>query len=194
MNKLVVLALALVLIPAMSHGQQIITDKTQRGSEEISEYYKPEDVKLAMIVIAIAVVSIFLYLGRDIILRRKSEYEKKEYESKKDRDYEKYHSEWTGYDEDFFGAKKSKEAREFQKMMHDSALPNYYAALETTIDSTQEEIKAKFRQLAKENHPDKSKDEKSAERFAEITEAYEVLSNEETKKDYDKYYKASFGG
>jgi len=186
--------LVLVLIPAVSHEQQIITDKPQRGSEEISEYYKPEDVKIAMIIIAVAVVSIFLYLGRDIILRRKSEYEKKEYQSKKDRDYEKYHSEWTGYDEDFFGAKKSNEAKEFQKMMHDSVLPNYYASLETTIDATPEEIKSKFRQLAKENHPDKSKDEKSAERFAEITKAYEVLSNEVARKEYDKYYKAVFGG
>ncbi|NDB46582.1 MAG: J domain-containing protein [Nitrososphaeria archaeon] len=194
MRRLAILALALVLIPAICYGQQITPDKTQRGSEEISEYYKPEDVKIAMIVIAIAVISIFLYLGRDIILRRKSEYEKKEYQSKKDRDYEKYHSEWTGYDEDFFGAKKSKEAKEFQKMIHDSALPNYYAVLETTIDATPEEIKAKFRRLAKENHPDKSKDEKSTEKFAEITKAYEVLSNEETRKEYDKYYKASFGG
>jgi DnaJ-class molecular chaperone len=61
------------------------------------------------------------------------------------------------------------------------------------MEATQEEIKAKFRQLAKEYHPDKSKDEKSAEKFAEINKAYEVLSDEEVRKDYDKYFKASFG-
>ena len=193
MNKLALLAFVLILTPVISYGQQIIDDKTKRGSEEISEYYKPEDVKLAMIFIAAAVVAIFLYLGRDMILRRKSDYEKKEFESKKNRDYEKYHSEWTGYDEDFFGAKKSKESQEFRKMMQDSALPNYYAMLELTMDATTDEIKTKFRQLAKKNHPDRSKDENTIKRFAEITKAYEVLSNEETRKDYDKYYKASFG-
>jgi molecular chaperone DnaJ len=186
--------LILILVPVAAHGQQIITEKTQRGSEEISEYYNPEDVKMAMIGIAIAVIAIFLYLGRDIILRRKSDYEKKEFESKKNRDYEKYHSEWTGYDEDFFGTKKTKESQEFRKMMQDSALPNYYATLDLTMDATPEQIKTKFRQLAKENHPDRSKDKDSSERFAEITKAYEILSNEETRKDYDKYYKASFGG
>ena len=108
--------------------------------------------------------------------------------------WRKYHSEWTGYDEDFFGTKKSKESQEFSKMMQDSSLPNYYATLEIAADATSEEIKTKFRQLAKENHPDRSKDDNTVKRFAEITKAYEVLSNEESRKDYDKYYKASFGG
>ncbi|MEM2160247.1 MAG: DnaJ domain-containing protein [Candidatus Nitrosotenuis sp.] len=190
MRYLVLIAL-LILVPALSYGQQIITEK--RGSEEISEYYNPSDVRLAMIGIAVAVIILFLYLARDIILRRKSEYEKKEFDSKKNRDYEKYHSEWNRDDEDFFGAKKSKEAQEFHKMMQNSALPNYYGILEVPTDATPEEIKAKFRQLAKEHHPDRAKDKTSSERFAEITEAYEVLSNEESRKEYDKYYKASFG-
>ncbi|HIH45961.1 MAG TPA: DnaJ domain-containing protein, partial [Candidatus Nitrosotenuis sp.] len=162
-------------------------------SDEISEYYNPEDVKLAMTILAVIVVILFLYLARDTILRRKTEYEKKEYESKKNRDFEKYHSEWTSYDEDFFGQKKSKEAQEFRKMMQDSNLPNYYATLGVNTDATHEQIKAKYRQLVKEYHPDRTKDEKSAEIFSEITKAYEVLSDEETRKDYDKYYKASFG-
>ncbi|WP_100182226.1 DnaJ domain-containing protein [Candidatus Nitrosotenuis aquarius] len=192
MSKLALLALALVLVPVSVYGQ-VIMEKPQRGSEEISEYYNPEDVRLAMIGIAIAVIILFLYLARDIILRRKSDYEKKEFDSKKNRDYEKYHSEWNRDDEDYFGERKSKEAQEFRKMMQDSALPNYYRVLGVSMEATQEEIKAKFRQLAKEYHPDKSKDEKSAELFAEINKAYEVLSDEETRKDYDKYYKASFG-
>lgn len=191
--KLVWLVLALVLIPAVSFGQQMILEKPQRGSEEISEYYNPEDVRLFMIGMAIAVIALFLYLARDIILRKKSDYEKKDFDSKKNRDYEKYHSEWNRDDEDYFGEKKSKEAQEFRKMMQDSALPNYYGVLGIPMEATPEEIKAKFRQLAKEYHPDKSKDEKSAEKFAEINKAYEVLSDEETRKDYDKYFKASFG-
>ena len=187
------LILALIVIPMISYGQTpAILEK--RGSEEISEYYNPEDVKFAMIVIAVAVIILFLYLARDVILRRKSEYEKKEYESKKNRDYEKYHSEWNAEDEDFFGErKKSKESQEFRKMVQDSSLPNYYAILGIPNDATQEQIKTKFRQLAKEHHPDRTKNEKSAERFAEINEAYDVLSDIETRAEYDKYFKASFG-
>lgn len=186
------LILALIVMPMISYGQTPILEK--RGSEEISEYYNPEDVKLAMIGIAIAVIILFLYLARDVILRRKSEYEKKEYESKKNRDYEKYHSEWNAEDEDFFGErKKSKESQEFRKMVQDSSLPNYYAILGIPNDATQEQIKIKFRQLAKEHHPDRTKNEKSAERFAEINEAYDVLSDIETRAEYDKYFKASFG-
>lgn len=186
--------LALLLIPILSYGQQPTILEKPRGSEEISEYYNPEDVKLAMIGIAVAVVILFLYLARDTILRKKSEYEKKEFESKKDRDYEKYHSEWNTEDEDFFGErKKSKESQEFRKMMQDSSLPNYYHILGVSQDATQEEIKSKFRQLAKEHHPDRTKDQGSAERFAEINEAYDTLSDAETRAEYDKYYKASFG-
>ena len=195
MARLTLLALVLLLIPILSYGQQpTILEKPTRGSEEIFEYYDPETVKTAMVVIAIAVVILFLYLARDVILRRKSDYEKKEYDSKKNRDYEKYHSEWNTEDEDFFGErKKSKEAQEFRKMAQDSALPNYYATLGVSMDATQDEIKARFRELVKEHHPDKTKDEKSAKIFAEITEAYEALSSEETRKEYDKYFKASFG-
>ena len=189
-----VMLLLLPLFGVAFAQQQIIVDKTQRGSEEISEYYNPNDVRLAMIVMAAVVIALFLYLARDIILRKKTDYEKKEFDSKKDRDYEKYHSEWNADDEDFFGEKKkSKESQEFRKMMQDSALPNYYGMLGVSEGATQEEIKAKFRQLAKEYHPDKTKDESSAEKFAEINKAYEVLSDEETRKEYDKYFRASFG-
>lgn len=194
MSKVIpVLFLVLISIIGTSHAQQVILEKPQRGSEEISEYYNPEDVRLAMIVMAAIVISLFLYLARDVILRRKTEYEKKEFDSKKNRDYEKYHSEWNADDEDFFGErKKSKESQEFRKMMQESSLPNYYATLGIPQDASQEEIKSRFRQLAKEHHPDKTKDEKSAEIFSEINKAYEVLSDEETRKEYDKYFKASF--
>ncbi len=40
------------------------------------------------------VVGIFLYLARNIIRRKKTVYDKKEFLSQKDRDYEKYHSDW----------------------------------------------------------------------------------------------------
>lgn len=181
-----------VSIIGFADGQQPTILETPRGSEEISEYYNVGDVRLAMIIIAAAVVILFLYLARDIVFRRRTEYEKKDFESKKNRDYEKYHSEWNADDEDFFGEKKqSKEAKEFQKMLQESKFPNYYATLGVSNDATQDEIKAKFRQLVKEHHPDKTKDEKTATVLAEVTSAYEVLSDVEKRSIYDKYLKAS---
>lgn len=76
MKWLGIFIVILILVPTISFGQQIISEK-QRGSEEISEYYNPEDVKLAMMILAVIVVVLFLYLARDTILRRKTEYEKK---------------------------------------------------------------------------------------------------------------------
>jgi molecular chaperone DnaJ len=54
---------------------------------------------------AIAVIAIFLFLARDIILRRKTSYDKEDLESKKDRTYEKYHSDW-GEDYEEVGKRK----------------------------------------------------------------------------------------
>ncbi|MGI0003926.1 MAG: DnaJ domain-containing protein [Candidatus Nitrosotenuis sp.] len=168
----------------------VITEQ-KRGSEEISEYYNVSDVRLAMIIIAAAVVILFLYLARDVILRRKTGYEKIDLESKKNRDYEKYHSEWNADDADFFGDKKSAEKDEFREMVRDSKLPNYYSILGVPSDATKQEIKTKFRHLVKEHHPDKTKDEKTTEILAEINKAYEVLSDDEKRKTYDKYFKVS---
>jgi molecular chaperone DnaJ len=175
-------------------AQQPPTIIENRGSQEIFEYYNPTDVHLAMAIIAAALVGVFLYLARDIILRKKTEYEKKEFASKRNRDYEKYHSEWTTDSDDIFEEKKeSAEAKEFRKMLQDSKFPNYYAVLGVLPDASPSEIKTKYRQLVKEHHPDKTKDEKTAEILAEITKAYDVLSDEEKRKIYDKYYKASIG-
>lgn len=164
-----------------------------RGSEEISEYYSVKDVRIALIIMAIAVVGLFLYLARDIILRRKTGYEEKDLDSKRNRDYEKYHSPWNEDEDDFIHPRKSKEAEEFRKQVQESSLPDYYAMLGVPKDADQKEIKTRFRQLVKELHPDKSKDEKTAERFAEISKAYDILSDAEKRKTYDAYYKASVG-
>jgi len=177
---------------ATAQQPQVVIEN--RGSQEIFEYYNPNEVHLTMAIIAAALVGVFLYLARDIILRKKTEYEKKEFASKQDRDYEKYHSEWTTDNDDIFEEKKeTAEAKEFRKMLQDSKFPNYYAVLGVLPDASPDEIKAKYRKLVKEHHPDKTKDEKTAEVLAEITKAYDVLSDEEKKKIYDKYYKASIG-
>ncbi|TBR08869.1 MAG: J domain-containing protein [Candidatus Nitrosotenuis sp.] len=173
-------------------AQQQDSPQTTRGSEEISEYYSVKDVRLALVIMAVAVVGLFLYLARDIILRRKTGYEEKDLDSKRNRDYEKYHSPWNEDEDDFIhSSKKSKDAEEFRKQVQESKLPNYYDMLGVPNDADQKQIKSRFRQLVKELHPDKSRDEKTAERLAEISKAYKILSDAEKRKTYDAYYKAS---
>jgi len=137
---------------------------------------------------AIAVIAIFLFLARDIILRRKTSYDKEDLESKKDRTYEKYHSDW-GDDYEELGKRKfSKEDKEFSDAARNNELPNYYEILGIPRDATQGEIKKKFRELAKKTHPDKTKED-SEEEMVELNKAYEVLSDEESREKYDKYLK-----
>lgn len=65
-------------------------------------------------------------------------------------------------------------------------MPNYYEILEVSAEATQDEIKKSFRHLALKYHPDKNKNsEESKQRFMKIVEAYEVLSNDQTRKNYD---------
>jgi curved DNA-binding protein len=64
---------------------------------------------------------------------------------------------------------------------------DYYKILGVDKNATSEEIKKAYRQLAKKYHPDKNPGDKSAEeKFKEITEANEVLSDPEKRKKYDQ--------
>ena len=137
---------------------------------------------------SIAVIAIFLFLARDVILRKKTTYDKQEHESKKDRTYEKYHSNW-GEDYEEIGKRgNSKQEREFRDQVENNDLPNYYEILGVKINSTPEEIKKNFRELAKKTHPDKTK-ENSEQEMIKINKAYEILSDVESKEKYDKYMK-----
>lgn len=75
---------------------------------------------------------------------------------------------------------------------------DYYKTLGVDKKATEKEIKAAYRKLAKENHPDVKKDDKNAEkRFREINEAYEVLSDAEKRQKYDQlgqYWNQPRGG
>jgi len=62
---------------------------------------------------------------------------------------------------------------------------DYYAALGVRRDASQEEIKKAYRRLARELHPDVNPDVQTQERFKEITQAYEVLSDPEKRQMYD---------
>ena len=150
-------------------------------------YITQEDLVLTFVFASIIVVGIFVYLARKIILRKRSKYDELNLDSKKDRDYEKYYSDWSNEE---FGTRKnaSINQKEFDEMLKNKTLPNYYEVLGITQSATSNEIKEKFRLLAKEWHPDKRKDS-SDEKMSEINNAYEVLSNPELRDKYDKYFK-----
>jgi curved DNA-binding protein len=64
---------------------------------------------------------------------------------------------------------------------------DYYATLGVSRDATADQIKSAFRKLARQYHPDVAKDKKSAEeKFKEINEANEVLSDPVKRKNYDE--------
>ena len=63
---------------------------------------------------------------------------------------------------------------------------DYYKILEVSENADILKIKKKYRKLAMKYHPDRNAgDERAAKKFREITEAYEVLSNEKKRKEYD---------
>jgi molecular chaperone DnaJ len=64
---------------------------------------------------------------------------------------------------------------------------NYYELLGLKPGASEQEIKKAFRRLARELHPDVSDHPDAEVRFREVSEAYEVLSNSETRELYDRY-------
>jgi molecular chaperone DnaJ len=73
---------------------------------------------------------------------------------------------------------------------------DFYAVLGVPASASQDEIKKQYRKLASKHHPDKNQsDAKAAERFKEISEAYQVLGDAEKRKQYDDMRRlGAFGG
>ena len=157
-------------------------------SSIVDEYYISQDNLILIFTLAsVGVVGIFVYLARNIILRRKTKYDEADLASKKDRDYEKYHSDWA--EEEIFGSRKSSiNTDELHEMYNSKSLPNYYFILGLLDDASDIDIKNQYRKLAKQYHPDKNKDS-SEEKMTVINKAYEVLSDKKLKEEYDKLHK-----
>jgi molecular chaperone DnaJ len=64
---------------------------------------------------------------------------------------------------------------------------DYYEVLGLPRDASTEDIKKAFRKLAFQYHPDRNHDNGAAEKFKEINEAYEVLSDTDKRAAYDRY-------
>ncbi|HLB12759.1 MAG TPA: molecular chaperone DnaJ, partial [Dehalococcoidia bacterium] len=78
-----------------------------------------------------------------------------------------------------------------------AAKRDYYEVLGISRSATDEEVKKAFRKLAHQFHPDLNKNHDAEERFKEVNEAYEVLSDPDKRSNYDRFGHAGpqgFGG
>ena len=74
-----------------------------------------------------------------------------------------------------------------------AAKRDYYEILGVTRSASAAEVKRAFRKLAFQYHPDHNRDDGAAERFKEINEAYEVLSDPDRRETYDRFGHAGDG-
>ncbi len=137
----------------------------------------------------VVIVSIVIFLARGSIFRKKTEYDSGDWASKKNRDYEKYHSDWMNDEINFErDGKKKLSDEEFRKSLLANNLPDYYMILEIEKDANQDEIKNQYRRLAKKWHPDRDKTHNAENKMTQINMAYEVLSDQKRRKMYDQYF------
>lgn len=75
-----------------------------------------------------------------------------------------------------------------------AAEKDFYKLLGVDKNATPVEIKKAYRKLALEYHPDRNKSKDAAEKFKEISKAYEILSNPQKRQTYDQFGAAAFDG
>jgi molecular chaperone DnaJ len=155
------------------------------GDSSISE----SDQLLIFSTAVIVIIGTIIFLARHSIFRKKTEYDTGEWQSKKNRDYEKYHSDWMSDEVNFEREGKEKLTDdEFRKSLSANNLPDYYEILQVNMNTSQDEIKNQYRILAKKWHPDREKSLDAEKKMAQINMAYEVLSNLKRRKMYDQYF------
>ena len=166
-------------------GHNVNPMKVSNGANSLSE----SDQITIFAIAAIIILGVLVFLARGSFTRKKTEYDIGEWESKKNRDYEKYHSEWMNDEVSFERTGKDKLSDdEFRKSLLSENLPDYYAILQVSKDASQDEIKKQFRLLAKKWHPDKKQSNDAEEKMAQINMAYEVLSDHKRRKMYDQHF------
>jgi len=166
-------------------GHNVNPMKVSNGVNNLSE----SDQITIFAIAAIIIIGVLVFLARGSFTRKKTEYDVGEWESKKNRDYEKYHSEWMSDEISFERTGKDKLSdEEFRKSLLNENLPDYYAILQVSKDASQDEIKKQFRLLAKKWHPDKKQSNDAEEKMAQINMSYEVLSDHKRRKMYDQHF------
>ena len=166
-------------------GHNVNPMKVDSGIESLTE----SDQITIFAIAAIIIIGALIFLARGSFIRKKTEYDIGEWESKKNRDYEKYHSEWMSDEISFERTGKDKLSdEEFRKSLLNENLPDYYAILQVSKNASQDEIKKQFRLLAKKWHPDKKQSNDAEEKMAQINMAYEVLSDHKRRKMYDQHF------
>ena len=72
-------------------------------------------------------------------------------------------------------------------------MSDFYSLLGVERGATEADIKKAYRKLAMELHPDRNSSHDAESRFKEVTEAYEVLRDQQKRAAYDRYGKAGVG-
>ena len=166
-------------------GYNVNPMKVDGALESLAE----SDLIIVFAVAVAIIISVLIFLARDSIFRKKTEYDTEEWASKKNRDYEKYHSEWMSDEISFERKGKNKLSDEdFRKSLQSNNLLDYYVILQIEKTASQDEIKNQFRKLAKKWHPDRKQGDDAEKKMADINMAYEVLSKPQRRKMYDQHF------